>query len=167
MKNKLLVFCLILGLVFCFNSVNVVAISDGQKNLIINNCDRIKDSLKNVQKLDARTRVFLGSHYETILSKYVTSLNLRLVENNLSKPSLIDNQNEFAKTKDAFSINFVDYQKELEELVAMDCRVEPEKFYEKLVSVREKRKNMVSGVLKMRELTVKHSKLVKELKESL
>ena len=167
MKNKFSVFCIILGLVFCFSVANVMAISEKQENAIVDNCEKIKDSLKNIQKADAKARVFLGSHYETVLSKYVTSLNVRLVENNLSKSNLIDNQNELAKTKEAFSTTFVDYQKELEELVAMDCRVEPEKFYEKLVSVRVKRKNVALGVSKMRELAIKNIKLVKDLKENL
>lgn len=167
MKNKTLVFCLVLGLVFSFNAINAMAISEGQKNAIIDNCDKIKDSLKNVQKSDAKARVFLGSHYETILSKYMTSLNVRLVENNISRPILLDNQNDLAKTKDSFSTLFVDYQKDLEELVAMDCRAEPEKFYEKLEIVRTKRKNVASSVLKMRESALKNVKLVKELKESL
>ncbi|MBQ3465249.1 hypothetical protein IJH15_03515 [Candidatus Saccharibacteria bacterium] len=167
MKNKILVSCFVLGLVFCFNATNVVAISSTQKNVIVNNCDKIKDSLKNIQKSDAKARVFLGSHYETVLSKYMTSLNVRLVENNISKPALIDNQNELAKTKDSFSTLFVDYQKDLEELVAMDCRVEPEKFYERIVTIRTKRKNVASNVSKMREITLKNIKLVKELKESL
>ncbi len=167
MKNKMSIICAVLGLFFCFNTVNVMAISEEQRNKIINNCDRIVDSLKNIQKSDAKTRVFLGSHYETILSKYMTSLNIRLVENNLSKSSLIENQNELAKAKDSFSTIFVDYQKDLEELITIDCHTEPEKFYEKLTLVRVKRKSAALNVSKMRELTEKNLRLVKELKESL
>ncbi len=163
-KKILVLFCC---LVFSCLALPVNAISETQKNAIVDNCDNIKDSLKNVQKSDAKARVFLGSHYETVLSKFVTPLNVRLVENNFSKPDLIENQNELAKTKETFSTSFIDYQKDLEELVAMDCRAEPGKFYEKLVSVRTKRKNMVSNVSKMRELTAKNIKLVKKLKESL
>ena len=167
MKNKLLVFCLILGLSFCFSAMNVKAISSGQKIAIVDNCDRIKDSLRNIQKSDAKARIYLGSHYETVLSKYMTSLNVRLVENNLSKPSLIENQKELAKTKESFSTLFVDYQKDLEELMAMDCRVEPESFYERIVKMRAKRKEVASSVSKMREITLNNIELVKELRASL
>ena len=167
MKNNKLLFYIIFSLVFCFNVSNVFAISESQKNSIVDNCTRIQDSLKNIQKSDAKARIFLGSHYETVLSKYVIPLNVRLVENNLSESGLIENQNELATTKTAFSNHFINYQKDLEELVAMDCKIEPEKYYEKLISVREKRKSMVSDVSKMRKLVVKNMELVKKVKESL
>lgn len=151
---------------FCV-PVNCLAISQEQRDAIYEHCEAIRDSLKNVQKIDARTRVFLGSHYETVLSKFIMPLNLRLVENNLSNTGLIDSQSDFATTKSAFSADFVSYQQNLESLIAIDCRAEPEKFYEKLVVVRKKRKAVSLDTDKMRELMMKNIELTERLKEGL
>lgn len=145
----------------------VLAITDEQKNSIVDNCVRISDNLKNIQKSDAKARIFLGSHYETVLSKYVMPLNIKMVEKNKSDTGLIGNQNEIAEARVSFSNHFVDYQKGLEELVAMNCKVEPEKYYEKLVSVRDKRKTVASDVQKIDKLMKKNLDLAKKLKESL
>ncbi|MBR0467857.1 hypothetical protein IJJ53_03060 [Candidatus Saccharibacteria bacterium] len=147
-----------------FQCLPVNAISDSQKSVIEKNCETIRDDLKKVQKEDARTRVYLGGYYETILTKFITPLNVRLVENNLSSADLVENQNEFAKAKTTFADDFVNYQKGLEELVGMGCKEEPEEFYNKLTVVRQKRKLMVQDTLKMRNLISEHIKLVTNLK---
>ena len=90
----------------------------------------------------------------------MTQFNIRLVENNLSTASLIENQNNIAEAKSIFASDFVKYQQTLEELVAINCKTEPETFYEKLDMVRQKRKTMKQDVLKMRELISEHIRLV-------
>ena len=165
MKKKILTFNCIILMLFCQCSGVAMAITDGQKDAIIDRCDSIKDDLKKVQKDDSRVRVYLGGRYETILSKFITPLNVRLVENNLSTTGLVENQNDFAATKALFADDFVNYQKGLEDLIGLDCKKNPEEFYKKLVSVREKRKIMVQDVLKMRNLISQHIKLVKRVME--
>ena len=158
-------------LVLCLSSVFVVlpvsAISDEKKNAIQEHCETIKDSLKNTQRADARARVYLGGFYETILVDFVTPLNVRLVENNLSSADLVENQNKIADTKILFANDFVGYQQDLEELVGMNCGQEPEVFYDKLVRVRQKRKIVEQDVLKMRSLISEHVKLASQLKGKL
>lgn len=138
-------------------------ISESQKSAIVSRCSSIKDILREVQREDAKIRVALGGYYETILTKFIVPLNVRLVENNLSSAGLVENQNDFAKTRTVFSNDFIGYQKELEEVVGMDCKTEPEKFYEKLEKVRQKRKIMNQDTLKMRSLLSGHIKNVGEL----
>ncbi len=147
-------------LALSFLSVPVMAISETKEEAIETHCDTIKSSLRTLQKTDARVRVYLGGYYETILSKFVTQFNIRLVENNLSTASLIENQNNIAEAKSVFASDFVKYQQMLEELVAINCKTEPEAFYEKLDVVRQKRKIMKQDVLKMRELISEHIRLV-------
>ena len=48
--------------------------------------------------------------------------------------------------------------------MGMDCKQDSEKFYDKLVLVRQKRKIMVQDVLKLRSLISDHIKLVTGLK---
>lgn len=162
LKVKIAFFALLasLGGQFCA----VQAISPNQGAAIVEHCDTIKDELKKVQKEDARVRVYLGGYYETILTKFITPLNVRLVENNLSSAGLVENQNNFAGTKTLFANDFIAYQQGLEELVGLDCRQEPEKFYDKLTTVRQKRKIMVQDVLKMRNLISEHVRLVEGLR---
>lgn len=162
-KSMFLICCVVL----CCQCLPVSAITEEQSGVIVRRCDTIKDDLKKVQKEDARVRVYLGGHYETILSKFITPLNVRLVENNLSSAGLVENQNDFAASKTIFANDFVNYQQGLEELVGIDCKEKPEEFYDKLVTVRQKRKTMVQDVLKMRSLISEHVKLVEGLKSRL
>lgn len=165
MKKKGISFYCIILLMFCqVFAPNVGAITEVQSNAIVKHCDTIKEDLKKVQKEDARVRVYLGGYYETILMKFITPLNVRLVENNLSSASLVENQNKFAASKTTFADDFITYQQGLEELVGMDCKEKPEEFYEKLTIVRQKRKTMAQDVLKMRSLISEHIKLVEGLK---
>lgn len=163
MKKMLL--CLLV--VASFLSVPVFAISEEQEILIKKQCGTIKDDLKTVQYADSRARVYLGRHYETILSKYITPLNMRLVENNLSDNALIDNQDNFAKARSVFIIDFIEYQKALEELVGVNCKTEPEKFYDDLVVVRGKRKAVANDVASLKKLINEQIKLSIKLKERL
>ena len=167
MRKKRLIFYFITFMLICQYSTGVMAISEGQKNAIVDHCDAIKDNLKMVQRSDARARVFLGGYYEKILSKYVMPLNVRLVENNLSEVKLMENQTKIATGKTTFANDFVGYQKALEELVLMDCRTKPDKFYDTLVNVRKKRKTVYQDVLKMRELMSRNVQLVEELRSKL
>ena len=168
-KKKLLSFKYIIFLVFCLVLQSLIlitptqAISKEQETVIKTHCDSIKEKLRDIQKEDSKIRVYLGGHYEAILAHFITPLNVRLVENNLSTASLIENQNNFAETKSVFSNDFISYQKSLEELINIDCENNPNDFYSKLEKVRQKRKIMNQDVLKMRNLLSGHIKSVNEL----
>lgn len=168
MRKKGISFYYIIFLIFLqvlfVGASNVMAITEAQNTSITKNCDTIKDDLKKIQKEDARVRVYLGGYYETILSKFITPLNVRLVENNLSSAGLVENQNKFAEAKKTFVNDFVVYQQGLEELVGIDCKQKPEEFYNKLEMVRQKRKVMVQDTLKIRNLASEHVRLVEGLK---
>lgn len=148
-------------------AVPCLAISESQEKAIVSKCSEIKEQLKTVQKNDARARVHLGGRYETILTKFMTPLNVRLLENNLSNVELVENQNDFAEAKTLFNSDYINYQQGLEELVSMDCKNEPAAFYEKLDKVRQKRKIVEQDVLKLRNLISKHVRLVTELRSKI
>ncbi len=166
LKRCLLVFCGVLCLLTCATG-SVFAISAEQKAMIADNCTVIREDLKKVQRSDARARVYLGGKYELILNKYVTPLNVRLVENSLSSVSFIENQNTMASNKMKFANDYVEYQQRLEELVSMDCKNESEAFYKKLEEVRTKRKKVEQDVKEMRNSLTKFVELVGKLKETL
>ena len=142
------------------------AITEEQEELISSHCDLIKDSIKTVQRDDSRTRVYLGGYYEAVLSKFVIPFNVKLVEESLSDADFVENQNNLTEMRNTFSNDFINYQKSLEELSMIDCKAQPNEFYDKLTSVRKKRKVVNQDVAKMRSLISEHIKLVKELKEA-
>ncbi len=158
-----LIFCGLV-VVVCLFSNATFAISRSRSQNIAKHCDEAREKLRVIQKNDAKTRVFLGGIYETVLNKYIVPLNVRLVENNLSTNGLIDLQNSFAESKSVFSSDYITYQKSLESLVAIDCKSEPDKFYNELSIARKKRMTMEQDVLKMRNLLSQYVKLVTELK---
>lgn len=145
----------------------VSAISEKQESAVATHCEAIKDSLKNTQRADARARVYLGGHYETILTKFVTPLNLRLVENNLSTGGLVENQTKMAKARTLFVDDYVSYQQGLEELIKIDCKENPGEFYAGLEKVRQGRKTVEKDVARIRSLIAEHGKLVTALGEGL
>lgn len=158
---KKIAFVVLVTLV-SFLSLPVMAISETQKDAVTRNCNAIRVKLKNLQKTDAKARVYLGGHYENVLSKYITPLNLRLVENNVSNVGLIENQNSFANTKNLFASDFINYQQDLEELITLDCKNNPEEFYDKLTIVRKKREIVEQDILRMKKLMSEQMNLVRE-----
>ena len=170
MKKKVLSFycvaAMLLGQFFlCFAVAN--ALSDNQKSTISDHCDQIKTILHNVQREDSRARVYLGASYETIRSKFINALNHRLVDNGIAAPDLVNNQAAYTAAQDNFKDDFIDYQKTLDELIAWDCKNDPEGFYRTLETAREKRHTMIQDIDKLNELIQKHSALVNDLKGSL
>ena len=170
MKKKALSFYCITVMLFCqvflcFAAAN--ALTDDQKNTISDNCDSIKTILHNIQHEDSRARVYLGASYETIRSKYMVPLNHRLVDNGIPAPELVSNQASYTAAQDNFKDDFIEYQKSLDELINLDCKANPEGFYQTLTTVREKRQTMVQDINKLDELIEKHFSLVRELKGNL
>ncbi len=174
MRKRSLIFATVLCLLAGFFGVVAVEaegeskteLSEEKLAEIQNNCDTIHVNLKKVQRDDSRVRVFLGEYYEKILENFITPLNVRLVENNLSNAGLVENQNGFSEARNLFINDYVNYQKELEELVAMNCE-KPQEFYNKIETVRQKRKIVEQDTLKLRTLISEHLKLIKSLKKEL
>ena len=127
-------------------------------------CETIKSNFKRLAVSDSKTRTYYGGIYETVSSKYITPMNLRLVKNDLSSVSLLNIQTSIASTRADFSSDFIDYSRSLEELIALDCRLEPEEFYEKLESTREKRAKVAADMKVLNELLVNSYKAVENLK---
>ena len=147
--------------------VKVSAITSEKEALIVEKCDKIKESLTNLQHNDSRLRVYLGRRYETIITNYIKPLNVSLVENNLSTTAFINNQNNFVAARQNFVIDFIEYQKALEELVASDCKHEPANFYEKLETTRARRKSVADDVSKLWKLGVEQVSLATGLEGEL
>ena len=166
----LLAICQVVGLAFGGGvkaEEGPEELTNEQRDAIVDRCDTIKENLRYTQREDSRTRVYLGRYYETILTKFMTPLNVRLVENNIPNAKLVETQSNFAARRSAFVNDFVSYSQALEELVQVDCKSEPERFYEKLVTTRAKRAAVNKDAKKMRDLTGEQVTLVTELIKTL
>ena len=156
---------------FMHGSASVAALSETQRGRISQNCGSIQQSLRQLQVADSRTRVYLGSIYETVLSDYLTPLATRVANNNLSLntfgASLITQQSDFSVSRSSFSSTYISYQRALEELVDYDCRTDPDGFYEKLEAVREQRADLAALVAQIRAKLTTHQTTVQSLRNQL
>lgn len=156
----LMVFCQVLGV---FQG-SFSAFAEVKEEVITERCEAVLNQLRVVQREDARTRIYLGRYYETILDRFITPMNMRLAENTLLDVKFTNNQNYFVKTRESFMIDFTQYQKELDDLVATDCKKEPGVFQKKLGQVREWREEVAADAEKLRKLAEENRVLVTELR---
>ena len=134
---------------------------------IAENCSDIQYALTQLQHSDSRTRTYLGTSYETIVSRFITPLNLRLEHNNQPSEQLLGIQSEFATTQADFRLAYTEYMRNLESLIAVDCSNRPEEFYDQLEITRAKRSALQGLVQKLNALVGEQYQAVSELEESL
>ena len=139
------------------------AVSDEKLDNIRDNCSFIKQSLKRLQNSDKNTRVALGHSYQTILTNFITPLNVRLVKNNSFNSTLADSQTNFVLARDDFNQKYFDYSKDLESLIGSNCQSDPEIFYEKLAETRKKRALVATSTKNLRDALDAHIKEVEKL----
>ena len=144
-----------------------VSLSDDQKGAISQHCATTKQSLKTLQRTDARARAYLGSAYETLITSYITPLDLRLINNGRPNANLTAIHSRIVETRKQFISDYTSYSQSLEDLIATDCQNSPEEFYTKLVNTREKRAALSTTTTNMRNLFSEYLTDVKLLRNSL
>lgn len=164
-RNLAPIFVALVILLFPCQAVSAAELTEEQEGAISQNCKSIKQSLKNLQKTDSRTRVYLGSIYQTVLTNFITPLNLRFVRNNIPDNALVDDQSDITSARDNFAHDFVTYSQNLEELIAIDCQNHPADFYSKLEATREKRLAVSEDVKILKQLISDHIDTVMKIKE--
>lgn len=149
------------------NPISARALSDEQKGLISTNCSSIKLQLKRLQKDDARKRVHLGAQYESISTNLMMNLNLRLVKNNMANAEIAEQQTTFISERERFKKDYIGYSQELEKLIDIDCKSDPQKFYTQLQKTRRKREDIDASIKRLDEILGKHRQSLLDLKEGL
>ena len=168
MKTKLLLIIFVLAIANPVGSAFAAepALTKEQSTKLAESCGTVRQNLKNLQRTDARARTYFGSIYETVSTKYLKPLNLRLVNNDLANSNLLNLQTSVAAARADFVEDFITYSKSLENLIAIDCRLEPENFYKKLLETREKRATVAADVKLLNDFlsnVVKNAEKLKEL----
>lgn len=140
-------------------------LSERQQSVISQSCSTIQQSLSQLQKVDSRTRTYLGTTYETIANRFIIPLNLRLVKNN--RPTLSEIQTEFTLEQTKFREAYTDYMRELESLIVSDCKNHPDDFYQKLTVTREKRALLRATTERLADLSGQQYAAVLDLRSKL
>ena len=170
-QTKKLTMVIILGATLALGGVLAFlpahAIEEQRLAAISQNCSSIKQALSQLQRADSRTRTYLGAAYETISTKFITPLNLRLTRNNHEAERLFSIQADFSAEQERFRTSYTDYMRELEGLIATDCSAHPQEFYDHLETTRNKRAALKLTTTKLSELANAQYEAVLELEESL
>lgn len=140
----------------------LAAMNEQQKGEIFTqNCGRIKNHFKSVQKNDSRAREYLGKKYERALSHFIIPLNLSFVKSNVPAADFVQLQGEISAKREEFNRGFIEYSQDLEGLIFVDC-TNGESFLKKLNETRLKRKKLAETVNNMQKLLKKHADAVKK-----
>ena len=168
MKRRL--FALIFAVTWLFAtplSAQAAELDDIAIGSISQNCASIQLRLKNVQKTDSKNRVQLGSYYEMANTNLMLNLNLRLVKNSLADANLSEQQTTFASEREQFKTEYTNYQRELDSLLAIDCRAEPKQFYDQLEKTRARRAKVSRIVKNLSDILTEHREAVVNLRRNL
>ena len=159
------VSAVILSLIIAATPANLFAaeLSDEQ----IGNIASIKLRLKQIQKNDARSRVNLGAQFEIISTNLMMNLNLRLVKNNIANANVSRQQTEFAAERESFKSDYISYSQELEKLISVNCKDEPQSFYDQLETVRSRRATVAGHVKRLSEMAAEHRKTILDMRDGL
>ena len=149
------------------NPVSAKTLGEEQKGLISANCSSIKMQLKTVEKYGSKSRQHLGAQYESVLTNLIMNLNLRLVKNNRASSEIAEQQNRLSSERETFKRSFTEYSRELESLKNSDCKSDPQQFYDKLRTVRDKRNEISDSMQRIREIIGQHRESVVKLQEEL
>lgn len=169
-RKKLFIFGLIVILSLSFIPLTTSADSIVSNEKIENieaDCDSIKTTLKRIQNADRNTRVSIGRSFQSILTDFITPLNVRLVKNNAFNSELADIQNNYANAREDFNRDYISYSQEFETLLSINCKEEPEHFYDQLEKTREKRNVVSESVKRLQSIVDEHVKAVETLRDNL
>ena len=166
MKKSAIVVAIVL-VATAVNPVSAETLSDEKAGIISTNCASLKLQLNRIQKEDAKNRVHLGAQYESIATNLMMNLNLRLVKNNRANADIAAQQTTFISERDRFKNDFIGYSQELEALINIDCKAEPQKFYDQLENTRAKRSDVDASIRRLNEILDHHRDSLNKLREEL
>ena len=153
--------------VFSSSTVTAAKLDDNRIGAISQNCSSIKESLRRIESSGAKSRVYLGAQYETIYTGLMSNFSLRLMRNGIANQAIADEQAAFQSERERFKSEFINYSHELEELIDMNCRTEPEKFYSKLEKTREKREKVAESIHRLNEIIKEHRSSVFDIRDEI
>ena len=152
-KNYIKTGLIALALAVLFSPITVIYAEDGTNSLsdqqlqhIKDNCLSAKSSLSQLRVSDALLRVNMGQIYEALSTKLMSGFNGRVSSNGLDNSSLTSVSDDYKTALETFRSDYLSYESQLSDTIGIDCSVQPEVFYNSLVSARLKRQKVYTDV---------------------
>ncbi|MBP5656156.1 hypothetical protein J6X15_01060 [Candidatus Saccharibacteria bacterium] len=153
--------------VFSSSTATAIKLDENRIGAISQNCSIIRERLRRIESAGAKSRVYLGTQYESVYSGLMSNFSLRLMRNGIAKQDIADQQAAFESERERFRNDFIGYSQELQTLISMDCRNEPEKFYQQLELTRTKREDIAKSINRLNEIIAKHRKSILDIRADL
>lgn len=169
MQKRINYSLVLVAMIVVFSSTTATAIELDENRIgaISQNCSIIKERLRRIESVGAKSRVYLGTQYESIYSGLMSNLSLRLMRNGIANQDIADQQATFQSERERFRKDFIGYSQELQSLINIDCKNEPIKFYRKLETTRKKRADIMKSIERMDEIIAKHRQSILDIRDSL
>ncbi len=153
--------------VFSSTTINAIKLDENRIGAISQNCSIIQERLRRIESAGVKSRVYLGTQYESVYSGLMSNLSLRLMRNGVANQDIADQQAAFGREREIFRNDFISYSQELQTLISMDCRNEPEKFYQQLELTRTKRANIAASIDRLNNIITKHRHSIMDIRDGL
>jgi len=114
-------------------------------------CSNALQSMRQIQRVEAVTRVNRGQEYEGML-KLVSALNSRIVLNKQDAPRLTSAASQMQTTFTKFQRDYLEYAEKFDTAQRINCREAPVSFYDALNDMREARAVVATDVTTFSEL---------------
>lgn len=116
------------------------------------NCVSAKITLDRLKVSDALLRVNIGDEYKVIIERLMNRLNGRAVAEGIDASTLVRIAAEYKVVQANFSDGYKEYAASLKLALDIDCAKQPEKFYQAVVSARDKRKALHDYTVRLNQL---------------
>lgn len=85
----------------------------------------------------------------------------------MASAEIAEQQTTFMSERDRFKNDYIGYSQELENLINIDCKTEPQKFYNQLKKTRTKREDVDKSIKRLNEILGRHRQSIRNLREEL
>lgn len=139
----LIMLCLTMGLSQVYSSsLSALEAADNSirptTEVISRGCVQAQNNLRQLYEADKVTRINRGYTY-TNLSSLMSAMSARAALNMYTVPQLSSSNRTFTQLHDSFNETYRVYAIDIDNVIRMDCRSEPDHFYDLLQSIRAQR----------------------------
>ncbi len=124
-------------------------LTDEQRARVQAECAQIKGSLSQLHASDALLRVNRGQVYESLSSRLMVPFNARLSSAGLDNKAMTTHTTQYASALNSFRTHYIAYEQKLSEALRIDCRKEPDTFYQAVIDARELRNTVHADIEKL------------------
>ena len=162
-RTVLLMAALLSVLVSPMVRAESVPLTDKHIESIRVSCADAKQSILQVQRTEAVTRVNRGREYEDML-KLLAAFNSRVVLNKLDAPLLTSTASKLQAKFAEFQRHYLDYANRLDDTLEINCKEAPVSFYDNLTAAREMRAQVAADIQDMIRLQDQYQQGLNEMK---